>query len=243
MNINKYLTIGLIFLSLASAAGAKDLRAVKLKRFLDRYQFSPLRGHEQEILYCADKFGVDYRLYLAIAGAESTYGKRYPKTHNNLTGHRNGDTVFQSIYSNIYQTNKLIGQAGYYKKYRKTKNIWDLVYVYKGVPPYDHYVKNLRFVMDTITGISVEDVRKEEAAWLAKINSPEYLAEVRRKFQEAQLTIWSALRYDRAKPGEVSRVDVAKEAQAAPKIKRLEQNVFVSRNRLEVVEVLEKAGP
>lgn len=243
MNINKYLAIGLIFLSLATVAGAKDLRAVKLKRFLDRYQFSPLRGHEQEILYCADKFGVDYRLYLAIAGAESTYGKRYPKTHNNLTGHCNGDTVFQSIYSNIYQTSKLIGQAGYYKKYRKTKNIWDLVYVYKGVPPYEHYVKNLRFVMSTVTAVSVEDVRKEELAWLAKINSPEYKAEIQRKFQEAQLANWSARRYDQAKAGQLCQVNVTKEAQTAPKITRLEQNVFVTKDRLEGPAVLAKSKP
>ena len=63
---------------LACQAQALDLRAVKLQKFLDRYPWSPLRGHEQEILYCADKFGIDYRLYVAISGAESTYGKRYP---------------------------------------------------------------------------------------------------------------------------------------------------------------------
>jgi len=243
VSINKYLALGLIFLSLASAAGAKDLRAVKLKRFLDRYQFSPLRGHEQEILYCADKFGVDYRLYLAISGAESTFGKRFPKTRKNLTGHCNGDTTFQSIYSNIYETSKLIGTRGWYKKYRRTKNIWDLVYVYKGVPPYDHYVKNLRFVMDTITDISVEDVRKEELAWLAKINSPEYQAEVKRKFQEAQLANWSARRYDQAKAGETYQINVTKEAQTATKIKRLEQNIFVSKDRLEGPAILAKTKP
>ncbi|MBU0630058.1 MAG: hypothetical protein KKC80_03965 [Candidatus Margulisbacteria bacterium] len=232
MKLFKIAALLMILILLSGAAEARDLRAVKLKRFLDRYEFSPLRGHEQEIVYCADKFGIDYRLYVAIAGAESTYGKRFPATRKNLTGHRNGDTAFESIFDNIYQTSKLIGTRHYYRKYRQTKDIWDLVYVYKGVPPYDHYVRNLRYALDTITAVSVEDVKKEEAAWLAKINSPEYLAEVKRKFQAAALATWSALRYDRYATGKTSTVDIQKEAEKAPKIEQIKQNVFVAKDEL-----------
>src|SRR3989339_608426 len=121
----------LLIVFIGWSASAKDLRAVKLQKFLDRYPWSPLRGHEQEILYCADKFGIDYRLYVAISGAESTYGKRYPLGLKNLTGYNSGKTGFNSIYQNIYQTSKLIGEAKYYRKFRATKDLWDLIYVYK----------------------------------------------------------------------------------------------------------------
>ncbi|OGC11956.1 hypothetical protein A3K48_05705 [candidate division WOR-1 bacterium RIFOXYA12_FULL_52_29] len=227
----------LLIVFIGWSASAKDLRAVKLKRFLGRYQFSPLRGHEHEILYCADKFGIDYRLYIAIAGAESTYGKRYPTTRKNLTGHCNGDTSFESIYSNIYKTSQLIGTRDWYKKYRKTKNIWDLVYVYKGVPPYDHYVKNLRYVFDTIASISVEDIKKEEAAWLARTNSPEYRVELKKKFQAEELAAWSARRYDKFESGKTITVNIRQEAARAPGIKPLKQNVFVSRDEFKSADV------
>ncbi|MFH1618215.1 MAG: hypothetical protein ABIB65_06570 [Candidatus Margulisiibacteriota bacterium] len=144
------------------SSSQKDLRAVRLQRFLDKYPYSPLRGHEHEILYCADKFGLDYRLYLAIAFAESTLGKRFPAHTKNLTGYNNCDTGFESIYDNIYSTHKLIGTTKWYKKYRETNNIKDLVYTYKGVPPYDHYIRNIRFVLNEINNISIEDVREAE---------------------------------------------------------------------------------
>jgi len=154
-----FVFIIILVVLLMSAAYGVDLRPYKLKRFLDKYPWSPLRGHEHEIVACADKFGIDYRLYVAIAGAESTYGKRYPKQTKNLTGYNSCDTSFTSIYSNIYETSKLIGTAKYYKRYRQSEDIKDLIYVYKGVPPYDHYFKNLRYALDAISAVSIEDLR------------------------------------------------------------------------------------
>lgn len=151
----RIIILAIILGLLVCQSRALDLRAVKLEKFLDRYPWSPLRGHEQEILYCADKFGIDYRLYVAIAGAESTYGKRYPQGLKNLTGYNSGRTGFTSIYQNIYQTSKLIGEAKYYRKFRATKDLWDLIYVYKAVPPYQHYYNNLRYALDEITKVPV----------------------------------------------------------------------------------------
>lgn len=145
----------------AKTGAIKDLRAVRLKKFLDRYPWSPLRGHEHEILYCADKFGIDYRLFIAIAGAESSYGKRFPRSTKNLTGYNSCNTKFTSVWQNIYETSRLIGTSHYYKKFRKTGDIWDLIYVYKGVPPYSHYHSNLRYALDSITKI---DISREIAA-------------------------------------------------------------------------------
>ena len=175
------LIIILLFIGIFASYGT-DLRPYKLKRFLDRYPWSPLRGHEIEIVACADKFGIDYRLYVAIAGAESTYGKRYPKKTNNLTGYNSCNTNFVSIYKNIYETSKLIGTAHYYKKYRKTEDIKDLIYVYKGVPPYDHHIKNIRYALDAISAISIEDLRHPLALATQQ---------------------WMSIRFDKYKPGKI----------------------------------------
>ena len=110
----------------------------------------------------ADEFGLDYRLYLAIAGAESGFGRRYPKTRHNLTGILNGESRFKSISHNIRYTNQLIAEGKWYRKYRQTKNLMDLVYIFKGVPPYEHYLRNLRFVLDGITAVSIEKEYRAE---------------------------------------------------------------------------------
>ncbi len=136
--------IAMIVLSGTTVSG--DLRSERLRAFLYRYPGTPLINHIDEILYCADKFGLDWRLYVAIAGAESTFGKRYPKHTRNLTGFNSCNTSFRSIYHNIYKTHEVIATSKYYAKYRKTKKIEDLVHVYKGVPPYKHYIKTVNFV-------------------------------------------------------------------------------------------------
>ena len=159
--VKRFFLVLLIVISLTSLGYSRDLRVLKIKRFLDRYPWSPLRGHEQEIVYCADKFGIDYRLYVAIAGAESTYGKNYPRRNKNLTGYQNGRTKFASIYQNIYETSKLIGTANYYRKYRRTQNIWDLIRVYKSVPPFRQYHRNMRYALDQIHSVSIEDKRAQ----------------------------------------------------------------------------------
>ena len=187
---------------------AKDFRAVKVKKFLAKYPGSPLRGHEHEILYWADKFKLDYRLYLAIAGAESTFGRRYPKHNRNLTGILNGSTHFESIYDNIYQTQKLIATGKWYKKYRSTKNLMDLIYVYKGVPPYDHYFRNIKSIMQAIASVPVEKEKMEYQSWLAKINTSLFLEEIDRRKPKESATAWNAVRYDKYASRKDNSVDM-----------------------------------
>lgn len=145
----------MLILILAGLVTAGDRRAEKIKKFLMKYPGSPLRGHIHEILYCADHFGLDYRLYLGIAGAESTFGRQYPKGNHNLTGVANGGARFASIYDNIYRTHEIIATGKWYKRYRKTRELKDLVYVYKGVPPYDRYLRTVRGIMAGIERVSV----------------------------------------------------------------------------------------
>lgn len=139
-------TLIMMVVVLSGVTVSGDLRSERLRAFLYRYPGTPLLNHINEILYCADKFNLDWRLYVAIAGAESTFGKNYPKHTRNLTGFNSCNTKFGSIYENIYRTHEVIATTKYYAKYRKTRNIKDLVYVYKGVPPYDHYINTVKFV-------------------------------------------------------------------------------------------------
>ncbi len=157
---------GLSLIVLACAASASDLRAARVEKYLSKYPGSPLRGHGQEIVYCADRFGLDYRLYLGIAGAESTFGRRYPKSNHNLTGVCNGGTRFASIYDNIYRTHEIIATGKWYRKFRATKELKDLVYVYKGVPPYEPYLRTLRAIF---AGVERTKVKKPSSilAWNA----------------------------------------------------------------------------
>ncbi|MBU0672737.1 MAG: hypothetical protein KJ732_06910 [Candidatus Margulisbacteria bacterium] len=189
----------LIVLLFAGLVQAKDLRATKLKKFLDRYPWSPLRGHEQEILYCADKFGLDFRLYIAIAGAESSYGKRFPKSSKNLTGYAVYDDnvgSFNSIWHNIYETSKLIATSNYYKKFRKTRDIKDLIFVYKGVPPYDHYYNNMRYALDQITRVSIVRELKEQREKLVRLDPASKRLMGKREYVE-KMFAWTAVRYDK----------------------------------------------
>jgi hypothetical protein len=151
--LRKALLAVLFASALAGLGLAGDPRALKIEKFLARYPDSPLRGHIQEILYCADRFGLDYRLYLGIAGAESTFGRRFPAGSHNLTGICNGGTKFSSIYHNIYRTHEIIAKGKWYAKYRRTRKLTDLVYVYKGVPPYDRYLRTVRSIFAGIEGV------------------------------------------------------------------------------------------
>ncbi|MFA4967052.1 MAG: hypothetical protein WC624_02385 [Candidatus Margulisiibacteriota bacterium] len=206
--IKKAFLFLLIVTFAANIGYAKDFRAVKVKKFLAKYPGSPLRGHEHEILYWADKFKLDYRLYLAIAGVESTFGKTYPKHNSNLTGILNGSTHFESIHDNIYQTQKLIATGKWYKKYRNTNNLKDLVYTYKGVPPYEPYLRSIKSIMKAIASVPIEKEKSAYQAWLAKINTSAFFEEVERRKPKENATVWNAVRYDQYKNRRDNSVDM-----------------------------------
>lgn len=152
-------------ISFTGAIYAQDLRAVRLEKFLARHcPTSPLRGKGAEIVRWADKYDLDYRLYLAITGVESTWGKKFPKRSYNFTGISNGAARFRSISHNIRFTHETIATKRWYRRYHRTKNLKDFVYVYKGVPPYDRYLRGLRFTLDLISGISIAGENKPAEA-------------------------------------------------------------------------------
>lgn len=191
--MKKLSLILLLLLFSAGWAGAKDLRPLRLYKFLSRYQ-SPLRAHVHEIVHCADKYNIDYRLYVALSGAESGFGRFFPKYSSNFTGIMNGATRFPSVYANIDYTSRIIGRGKWYKTYRKTKNIEDLVYVYKGVPPYERYLKTVRYSLHKIASM---DIAKEQ----------KQLQKERNLAKMAEIGAWAGVRYDRNRSGQKNKVD------------------------------------
>ena len=181
----KYFLLSLLIVLSVSTIKAEErnLRAERLEIFLSRYcPDSPLRGKGDYIVTSADYYNLDYRLYLSIAGAESTWGKKHPHKSFNYTGINNGFRRFASAEDNIDYTHMIIAEKRWYRKYRATKNIDDLVYVYKKVPPFKHYISSLRFSLDMITAVP-----------LARPLTAQATGEI---FRPAQFVVWNTTRYD-----------------------------------------------
>lgn len=62
-----------------------DTRVQKLKTYLESHN-SPLTREAEIFIATADKYSLDWRLTAAIAGVESTFGKRIPKESYNAWG-------------------------------------------------------------------------------------------------------------------------------------------------------------
>lgn len=77
-----------------------DFRVTNLEYFLAKYN-SPLTTYAAEFVTYADKYGIDYRLVPAIAGVESTFGKRIPFKSFNAYGWANGKYKFTSWEDSI----------------------------------------------------------------------------------------------------------------------------------------------
>lgn len=73
-----------------------DQRAQALQNVLNRYN-SPLAPYAKNYVEAADKYGIDWRLLPAIAGLESTFGKRQLAGSYNSYGWGGGRIYFDSI--------------------------------------------------------------------------------------------------------------------------------------------------
>lgn len=83
--------------------GQKDSRVESIREFFARYN-SPLKGHAQDVIDAAEKYGLDYRLIPAIAMQESNLCKKIPKNSYNCWGYgiygkqvKNFDNYTQAI--------------------------------------------------------------------------------------------------------------------------------------------------
>jgi hypothetical protein len=65
---------------------AREARYGSLQNFLAGYG-SPLSSYSRDFIDAGDKYGVDYRVVVAIAGREQTFGVAWPGSSNNLWGY------------------------------------------------------------------------------------------------------------------------------------------------------------
>lgn len=75
------IAIILSLVSLLNPRGAlafdHDIRPLAMRVVLEKYH-SPMVGNEIELITIAEKYGLDWTLLAAIAGTESSFGKRMP---------------------------------------------------------------------------------------------------------------------------------------------------------------------
>ena len=73
------LILSLVLLTNASEAIAvdHDVRPLAMRVVFEKYN-SPMMGYEVELITIAEKYGLDWTLLAAIAGTESSFGKRMP---------------------------------------------------------------------------------------------------------------------------------------------------------------------
>jgi hypothetical protein len=92
----------------------RDYRERILRNFLMSHN-SPMADYANNFIYCADKYNIDWRLVPAIAGVESTFGKRIPANSYNAYGWNNGKYSFDSWTDSIEVVSKAL-RENYYDK-------------------------------------------------------------------------------------------------------------------------------
>lgn len=123
---------------------ANDPRVATLEKYLAKHN-SPLADHAAEFVTAADAYQLDWRFVPAIAGVESTFGKRIPGGSFNAYGWANGKYKFTSWDHSI----NVVSQA-LREKYldRGAPNINAIARRY--APPSKTWAGNVRFFMKKI---------------------------------------------------------------------------------------------
>lgn len=103
-----------------------DDRSSKLKSFLSA-QNSPLADYSDKFIVAADKYGIDWRLLPAIAGIESSYGKRIIANSYNAYGWGGGKIRFYSWEESIEEVTKAVAEK-YYARGLNTPQKMNAVY-------------------------------------------------------------------------------------------------------------------
>jgi len=84
--------------SISQAVTSSDARPVIIRNYLEKYN-SPMLPYADFIVKVSDKYGLDYRLLVAIAQQESNLGKKIPPNSYNAWGwgvHSQGTLKFSS---------------------------------------------------------------------------------------------------------------------------------------------------
>lgn len=122
----------------------EDSRIAILQGFLAS-QRSPLAVHSEHIIRTADKYGLDWRLLVAITGVESGFGRIMPQNSYNAYGWANGTTRFESWENSISHVSKVLSEK-YLAKGLETP--YEIAGKY--CPGSDTWAKNVTMYMEKI---------------------------------------------------------------------------------------------
>jgi len=92
---------------MTAAIQTGDARPIIIEKYLKKYN-SPLLLYADELLKASEKYGVDYRLIVAIAQCESNLCKKSPPGSYNCWGFENGETKFLSWEQALDQVAKTL---------------------------------------------------------------------------------------------------------------------------------------
>lgn len=121
-----------------------DYRVVALSSFLEKHN-SPLAPYAVYFVEAADKYELDWRLVPAIAGVESTFGKRIPHNSYNAYGWANGAYSFSSWNESIDVVSKTL-RENYIE--RGAVSVYQISKIY--APPSTTWAYNVKYFMRKI---------------------------------------------------------------------------------------------
>jgi len=133
-----------------------DPRVKQLEIFFQSYD-SPLATYSAYFVKMADKYEIDWKLLPAIAGVESTFGKRIPVGSYNAYGWNGGNARFDSWEAGIEEVCKNLREK-YYERGLKTPYLIAPVYC----PPSLVWAGKVVFFMQKIGEF-------EKEAWLQAV--------------------------------------------------------------------------
>lgn len=96
----------------SSVVYAADARPELIRLYLQKYK-SPLLPYSENIVQASDKYGIDFRLIVAIAQCESNVCKVIPHGSYNCWGFENGATKFSSWEHAIERVAKTLKENYY----------------------------------------------------------------------------------------------------------------------------------
>jgi hypothetical protein len=126
----------------------KDERADRLKIFLKKYN-SPLADYSREFIFASERFNIEYKTLVAIAGQESHFATAHLCGNNNPFGYGNPCWNFPSFREAIWQTAKTIGSSKLYRTYQKSRSIRDLAGIYNQADT-ENWIKSVSYFREQI---------------------------------------------------------------------------------------------
>jgi len=130
-----------------------DPRIEKVERFLKKYN-SPMASEAKTFVIAGDVFKIDYKLLVAMAGVESTFGKHTPSCAPfNPFGWKSysspcGFYRFQDFKESINHVAQRISSMPVYGQFRESGSLTELQQIYNGEE--GSWTKNIIFFIEKL---------------------------------------------------------------------------------------------